>query len=86
MTSRAASADSRVALPAPRLLTAIATMTPAAATAQPSGETGARPQPNRRGPNHAFLPIRGEVRTTTFWQAGPDPTSDRRGEGGCRLP
>ncbi len=30
----------------------------------PAVERGLRPQPTRRGPNHAFFPIRGEVRMT----------------------
>ena len=37
--------------------------TNAAVRAQPSHETGERPQPLRRGPNHAFLPTMGVVRT-----------------------
>jgi hypothetical protein len=32
----------------------------------PSGERGPSPQPMRCGPNHAFFPIRGEVRMARF--------------------
>jgi hypothetical protein len=40
-------------------------------TSQPSMETGPRPHPTRRGPNHAFRPIRGEVRTVHYRAAPP---------------
>lgn len=40
-----------------------------AVSAQPSGETGARPQPARRGPNQGFLPISGVMRTAGLSRA-----------------
>ena len=40
-------------------------------TIQPSVETGSSPHPRRRGPNHALLPITGEVRTAAHYCAPP---------------
>ena len=42
--------------------TTAAVAIPIASTAQPSIETGTKPQPNRLGPNHTLRPISGFVR------------------------
>ena len=42
----------------------------AAVKTHPSGERGPSPHPNRRGPNHAFFPIRGEVRMLRSYHRG----------------
>jgi hypothetical protein len=41
----------------------IANAVKAIVTTQPSGVTGPSPHPKRRGPNHAFRPTIGDVRT-----------------------
>ena len=49
-----------------RLLVDSASTVKASVISQPSVETGPSPHPRRRGPNQAFCPISGEVRTLHY--------------------